>query len=65
MFLTKQGEVQAILIGPKDYEDLWQIEFDRDMKLADEDVARGNLIPYEDVRREVRELIAKKKGAAK
>lgn len=52
VFLTKLGEVQAILIGPKDYEDLWQIELERDMKLADEDES----IPHEEVMRKLKEF---------
>ena len=49
VFLTKHGEVQAIVIGPKDYEDLWQIEFDRDIKLGDEESSRGRLVPNDEV----------------
>lgn len=59
VFLTKKGEVLAVVIGAKDYEDLWQTEFDRDMKLADEEAARGELIPHEQVMREIDELQAK------
>ena len=37
VFLTEQGKVKAVVLSPADYEDLWNIELDRDMKLCDED----------------------------
>ncbi|MFL6245336.1 MAG: hypothetical protein ACJ74H_04875 [Thermoanaerobaculia bacterium] len=37
VFLTEQGKVRAVVLSPADYEDLWNIELDRDMKLCDED----------------------------
>lgn len=37
VFLTEQGKVQAVVLSPEDYQDLWNIELDRDMKLCDEE----------------------------
>ena len=62
VFITRQGEVLAVLIGPKDYEDLWQIELDRDIRLTDEEAARGELIPNEEVMRRSRELLARSRA---
>lgn len=56
VFLTEYGEVRAIIIGPKDYEDLWQIELDRDMKEADEQVGRGEVYSHEEVMEHMQEL---------
>jgi len=59
VFLTKQGKVQAIVIGPADYEDLWNIEFERDMKVGDEEEARGDVVPHAEVFRGIDEFIRK------
>jgi PHD/YefM family antitoxin component YafN of YafNO toxin-antitoxin module len=59
VFLTEKGDVRAIIIGPEDYEDLWNIELDRDMKLADEQVARGEVYSWEEVRQHMKDLAAK------
>jgi len=40
VFITRRGEVLAVLLNPKDYDDLWWYEFDVDMKKADEDPVR-------------------------
>ena len=37
VFLTERGEVKAVVLGPKDYEDLWNLDIDREMKLCDEE----------------------------
>lgn len=37
VFLTERGEVKAVVLGPKDYEDLWKLDIDREMKLCDEE----------------------------
>lgn len=49
VFLTQKGEVKAIIIGPQDYEDLWNIEFERDMAIADEERAQGRVYSHEEV----------------
>jgi hypothetical protein len=54
VFLTELGEVKAVVIGVDDYEDLWKIELERDMKLTDEDVVHSN----EDVIRRMNAFIA-------
>ncbi len=57
VFLTERGQVQAVVLSARDYEDLWQLEFERDMKQADEESAAGQLIPHAQAMREVQELI--------
>jgi len=59
VFLTRKGKVQAIVIGPADYEDLWNIEFERDMKVGDEEEARGEVVPHTEVLRGLDEFIRK------
>jgi hypothetical protein len=56
VFLTRQGQVQAILIGPGDYTDLWNLEFDRDMAVGDEEEARGELVSNAEVFRRMDDL---------
>ena len=51
VFLTENGKVQAILIGPRDYEDLWNIELERDLKVGDEEEARGEVVAHAEVLR--------------
>jgi PHD/YefM family antitoxin component YafN of YafNO toxin-antitoxin module len=58
VFLTKIGEVQAVVLSRRDYEDLWHLEFDRDMAIGDEESARGELIPHAEVMRHMDELEA-------
>lgn len=65
VFLTEHGEVRAIIIGPKDYEDLWQIEFDRDMKETDEEVARGEVYSHEEMMQHMQELETRLRAAKK
>ena len=57
VFLTEQGEVKAIVLSPRDYEDLWKIELDRDMKLCDEE---PETFPHEEFIRRTDEMIAAK-----
>jgi len=57
VFLTKSGKVQAIVISPRDYEDLWNIEFERDMKRGDEEEERGEVHSSETVMRDIEEII--------
>ena len=60
VFLTRKGEVLAVIIGPKDYEDLWNIELDRDIKVSNEDVANGEVLyTHEEFLQHVSELEAK------
>ena len=63
VFLTRGGEVQAIVLSPRDYQDLWQIELDRDMKLGDEEEARGECISHEEFMREMEQRSAELKKA--
>ena len=37
VFLTEQGEVKAVVLSAKDYEDLWRLDIEREMKLCDEE----------------------------
>jgi hypothetical protein len=55
VFLTEQGKVSAVLLGSRDYEDLWNIEIDRDMKLADEDT----VVSHEEFLKRMDEHVAK------
>lgn len=57
VFLTERGEVKAIVLSPQDYEDLWKIELDRDMKLCDEE---PELFPNTEFIRRTDEMIAAK-----
>ena len=45
VFLTERGVVKAVVLGPKDYEDLWRLDIDRELKLCDEE---PELIPHEE-----------------
>ena len=57
VFLTENGKVQAILIGPRDYEDLWNIELERDLKVGDEEEARGDVVAHAEVLRRMNGFI--------
>lgn len=57
VFLTERGEVKAVVLSPKDYEDLWNIELDRDMKLCDED---RDVMPHEEFIKQMDEYVAAK-----
>lgn len=52
VFLTRRGEVVGVLLNPKDYEELWELEFDQDMKLCD---LERELIPHEEIMRRMRD----------
>lgn len=56
VFLTEQGKVKAVVLSPADYEDLWNIELDRDMKLCDED---PDVISHEEFMKHMEEHVAK------
>jgi hypothetical protein len=56
VFLTEQGKVKAVVLSPADYEDLWNIELDRDMKLCDED---PDVISHEEFMKQMEEHVAK------
>jgi PHD/YefM family antitoxin component YafN of YafNO toxin-antitoxin module len=55
VFLTEEGKVRAVVLSPKDYEDLWNIELDRDMKLCDEE---PDVITHEEFMKHMDERIA-------
>lgn len=55
VFLTERGEVKAVVLGPKDYEDLWKLDIDREMKLCDEE---SELIPHEEFMKRMDEHVA-------
>lgn len=37
VFLTERGEVKAVVLGTKDYEDLWRLDIDQELKLCAEE----------------------------
>ncbi|HEX2120269.1 MAG TPA: hypothetical protein VHL59_01380 [Thermoanaerobaculia bacterium] len=51
----------AIVLGPQDYEDLWQIELDRDMKVCDDNPQ--DCISGAEMLRHMDELEAKARAA--
>ncbi len=57
VFLTEDGKVRAVVLSAKDYEDLWNIELDRDMKLCDED---RDVITHEEFMKHMDEHVAAK-----
>lgn len=57
VFLTEQGKVQAVVLSPRDYEDLWNIELDRDMKLCDEE---RDVISHEEFMKRMEAHVAEK-----
>jgi PHD/YefM family antitoxin component YafN of YafNO toxin-antitoxin module len=61
VFLTEQGKVQAVVLSARDYELLWRLELEHDMKIADEESAAGQRISFHDFRRELQEAEAKRK----
>ncbi len=64
VFLTKEGVVQAVVIGRVDYQQLWQLELDHDMKVGDEEEARGEVVSHEEVLRRTQEILNRKRGKA-
>jgi PHD/YefM family antitoxin component YafN of YafNO toxin-antitoxin module len=62
VFLTQQGEVQAVVLSRSDYKGLWQLEFEHLMALSDEEVARGEVFTTEEVIRHVEERLERKRG---
>ena len=56
VFLTEQGEVKAVVLSPKDYEHLWNLEIDSDMKLRD----RTDVISHEEFMKRMDEHVAAK-----
>ena len=55
VFLTERGEVKAVVLGAKDYEDLWHLDIDREMKLCDEET---ELIPHEEFMKQLDKRVA-------
>jgi PHD/YefM family antitoxin component YafN of YafNO toxin-antitoxin module len=37
VFLTEQGEVKAVVLSARDYEDLWRLDIERELKLCAEE----------------------------
>ena len=58
VFLTQRGEVKAVVLSPKDYEELWKLELDRDMAVARDERERGMIYSHDEVVRMMEELIA-------
>ena len=57
VFLTERGEVKAVVLGPKDYEDLWRLDIENEMKLCDEE---PETITHEEFMKEMDEYVAAK-----
>ena len=55
VFLTERGEVKAVVLGPKDYEDLWKLDINREMKLCDEE---PELITHDEFMKQMDEHVA-------
>jgi len=55
VFLTEQGEVKAVVLGPRDYEDLWRLDIEHEMKLCDEE---SETITHEEFMKEMDEYVA-------
>ena len=37
VFLTERGETKAVVLSARDYEDLWRLDIEQEMKLCDEE----------------------------
>jgi PHD/YefM family antitoxin component YafN of YafNO toxin-antitoxin module len=61
VFLTKEGQVQAVVLSAHDYKGLWQLEFEHLMALSDEEVARGEVFTTEEVIRHVEERLERRR----
>ncbi len=57
VFLTERGEVKAVVLGPKDYEELWKLDIENEMKLCDEE---PELITNEEFMKRMDEHVAAK-----
>jgi PHD/YefM family antitoxin component YafN of YafNO toxin-antitoxin module len=58
VFLTQRGEVKAIVLSPRDYEELWKMELYRDMAVARDERERGMIYSHDEVVQMMEELIA-------
>lgn len=56
VFITERGKVQAVVMSASDYEDLWNLELDRDMKLCD--LEPGDTLTTEEFIQEVEAHLA-------
>jgi PHD/YefM family antitoxin component YafN of YafNO toxin-antitoxin module len=61
VFLTQQGEVQAVVLSRSDYKSLWRLELEHLMALGDEEEARGEIFSTEEVMRGVEEMLERKR----
>ncbi len=61
VFLTREGQVQAVVLSAHDYKGLWHLEFEHLMALGDEEEAQGELFTTEEVMREAKEIIEGKR----
>ena len=55
VFLTEQGETKAVVLSAKDYEDLWRLDIDQEMKLCDQE---SETISHEEFMKEMDEYVA-------
>lgn len=55
VFLTEQGEVKAVVLGAKDYEELWRLDIEHEMKLSDQE---PETITHEEFMKEMDEYVA-------
>lgn len=55
VFLTERGEVKAVVLGPKDYEELWTLDIEHAMKLCDEE---PELLTHDEFLKEVEAHVA-------
>ena len=58
VFLTQEGEVQAVVLSRSDYDELWELELQHGG--ADEE-ARGEFLTTEEVMRHAKEIIEGKR----
>lgn len=55
VFLTEQGEVKAVVLSAKDYEDLWRLDIEQELKLCAEE---PETITHEEFMKEMDEYIS-------
>ena len=65
VFLTKTGEVKAVVMSADDYKDLWNLEFERAMKIGDEEEELGHVFPNAEVMREMRQYVSEFRARSK
>jgi PHD/YefM family antitoxin component YafN of YafNO toxin-antitoxin module len=57
VFLTQQGEVKAVVLSARDYEDLWRLDIERELKLCAEETETYST---EEVMKEMAEYVPAK-----